>query len=257
MIPIAKIQAHLRASASAQFELISTPGFSCFINPDDDSTGSNYAIPTSPDAGHDADALDAMMDVFVSRKRRPCLEYITAFAPALSDRLEARGFVAEAPTLLMICTRETYVPTPGVGELTIRPLTNESAIQDMVDVMTVQRRAFGNPDADAPSEDEALQFRRRYGANTFFIGTLDDRAVTAGSLQIPYQGIAEIAGIATLPEFQRRGLATALTAAIVDHSFDLGLEALFLTAADEKAGRVYAKVGFQAEGEAVAYTLPT
>lgn len=256
MISTAKIQEQLRASASAQFNVISTPGFSCFINPDDDSTGSNYAIPTLPDAGQDDDALDAMIDVFVSRKRQPCLEYIAAFAPALADRLEARGFMAEAPTLLMVCTLETFVATTTVAELTISHLTDESPIQDMVDVMTVQRRAFGDPAAEAPSAEEALQFRQRFGANTFFMGMMNGTTVTVGSLQLPHRGIAEVAGIATLPEYRRRGLASALTSAIVDYSFQLGLDALFLTAGDEKAGRVYAKIGFRAEGEAVAYTLP-
>ena len=73
---------------------------------------------------------------------------------------------------------------------------------------------------------------------------------------IPSDGITELAGIATLEEFRQRGVATALTSHAVATAFANGLEIVFLSAADARAGRVYERVGFQAFATMLAYIAP-
>ena len=60
----------------------------------------------------------------------------------------------------------------------------------------------------------------------------------------PSDGVTEIAGLATLEPFWTRGIATRLTALAVHRAMAQGAEVVCLTAADERAGRVYERVGF-------------
>jgi predicted acetyltransferase len=69
----------------------------------------------------------------------------------------------------------------------------------------------------------------------------------------PYNGICELAGLATLSTYRRLGFATAITSKAVSQAFENGVEIVFLTAADERAGRVYQKVGFEKFTSILAY----
>ncbi len=72
---------------------------------------------------------------------------------------------------------------------------------------------------------------------------VDGVPVATGAHQ-PLDGVTEIVGVATLPAFRRRGLAAALTAALVAdaRARDAGL--VFLSAGDDDVARVYEGVGF-------------
>ena len=69
----------------------------------------------------------------------------------------------------------------------------------------------------------------------------------------PFDGLAEVLGLATLEPFRRRGIATALTATAVQSALEQGVEVVCLTAADERAERVYARVGFARFATMLAY----
>ena len=69
-----------------------------------------------------------------------------------------------------------------------------------------------------------------------------------------YNGICELAGLATLAEYRRQGIATAITSIAVEQAFNHGAEVVFLTAADERAVRVYHKVGFENYTMVLTYT---
>jgi predicted GNAT family acetyltransferase len=120
-------------------------------------------------------------------------------------------------------------------------------------LLTVQRRGFGDEHAPEATEADAEQFRRRFGKLQLFGAYLDGVPVSAGSLLAPYEGLSEVAGIATLPAYRGRGIAAALTAHIARAAFDQRLDLVFLTAGDARAGRVYERAGFRAIGSALAY----
>ena len=67
-------------------------------------------------------------------------------------------------------------------------------------------------------------------------------------------GVTELVGIATLTEYRRRGYGGALTTFAAQSAFANGASLVFLTAADEAAGRVYQRVGFQPLGELLLMT---
>ncbi|MCB0058748.1 MAG: GNAT family N-acetyltransferase, partial [Caldilineaceae bacterium] len=182
-------------------------------------------------------------------------------------------------TQLMICTPATYQPVQSSTHVCFAQLAHEGPIAPFQEYMAVQRTAFGHDPTDAVGEAEAQQFRARFTTTQFFAAWLMDQSHTAqkelsptaraqagepaaamvsvASLLPPHDGITEIAGIATAKPYRRQGVAGALTASVVAQAFAQGLTAVFLTAADAAAGRVYERVGFRAIGTGMAYYLPT
>jgi ribosomal protein S18 acetylase RimI-like enzyme len=73
--------------------------------------------------------------------------------------------------------------------------------------------------------------------------------VGGGIAAPPGAGVTEVAGIAVLPAFRRRGIAGALTAAIAARAFATGVSFAWLEASGADAWRVYERVGFAPTGK--------
>jgi ribosomal protein S18 acetylase RimI-like enzyme len=67
---------------------------------------------------------------------------------------------------------------------------------------------------------------------------------SAGQHQ-PLAGVGEIVGVGTLPAARPRGLARAVTAALVADARSRGAATVFLSAGDDDVARVYARLGFR------------
>lgn len=63
-------------------------------------------------------------------------------------------------------------------------------------------------------------------------------------------GVAEVAGVATLPALRRRGLAAAVTSVLAAEALRRGRSTVFLSAQDDDVARVYERVGFRRVGTA-------
>lgn len=257
---ITRIQAQLSAAASENFDTVALSPFTLYINPDSDSPWNNYAIPDEPVTGDMASTIDALCVAFRAQERQPRLEYIDEFTPALAPALAAYGFTEEMHTQLMICTPATYLMAPPSATLHIDRIPDNGSLELFQDLMTVQSRAFGDDNAPRVDVVEADQFRTRFASTQFFAAWLTEHQkqsmVSVASLMAPFDGITEIAGIATLQAYRRQGIATALTAHAVQQAFAQGITGVFLTAADAAAGRVYERVGFYTIGTGLAYSLP-
>ena len=248
-----RIQAQLRHSAHLNFEAVAVPPFTLFFNPDDDSPYANYAIPDGPAGGEIHAPLAELRSLFRARRRKPRFEFIEACAPDLAAGLRANGFVEEARHQLMICTPESVRSVPDVPGLAVSILPGDAPLAQVQEFVNVVHHAF-DPGAMAEvTEAEAEQYLRRYGSTRMIVARLGGKTVGGGSLMPPYQGLAEIAGIGTLEAFRRRGVASALTAYAARTAFEQGLDLVFLTAANEQAGRVYERAGFRPYGVALAY----
>ena len=256
MVDIDRIQAQLRHSAAQSHEAVLVPPFTCFFNPDDDAPHANYAIPDVPVSSDLTQPLAALRQTFAARRRRPRFEFVQAFAPDLAPALQEHGFVEEARTHLMLCTPATFQAPPAVAGLTVTLLSDDASLTEVQDFVTVQRRSFGPSTTPAASEADAVQYRRRYGSALAFLARMEGQAAGAGSLTAPYEGISEVAGIGTIEPFRRQGVAGAVTAEAVRTAFARGINLVFLTAGDERAGRVYERVGFRTYGLALVYIEP-
>ncbi len=255
MISIARLQAYLRHSAHQQYDAVPVPPFTLFFHPSDPLTYFNYAIPDAPIPGENLrEPLATLRATFAARERRPRFEFIREFAPHLAPALRAAGFVEEARQQLMICTPETHHPAPSTTTgLTLTTLSPDSPTTDAQDFLTTQRQGFDPDDLTQATEQEAERFLRELRGGAAFLARLDGQPVGAGMLTHPLDGITEAVGIATREPFRRQGVASALTVQAVRTAFDRGIEVVCLTAADERAGRMYERVGFRPYATMLAY----
>ena len=68
--------------------------------------------------------------------------------------------------------------------------------------------------------------------------------------------MTEIVGVATLPSARRRGLGTAVTAALVADARASGVSTIFLSAASDDVARVYERLGFVRVGHSGLASAP-
>ncbi len=74
---------------------------------------------------------------------------------------------------------------------------------------------------------------------------VEDGVVLCAGQHNPVGGVTEIVGVGTLPSARRRGLALAVTAALVADARARGVGTVFLSAGDEDVARIYARLGFR------------
>jgi GNAT superfamily N-acetyltransferase len=102
-------------------------------------------------------------------------------------------------------------------------------------------------DAGAVEEERrAIADGRRFTA----VAELPDTGPVASGIGMRARDVVEIAGVATLPAFRRRGLGAALTLALARQALDSGAEVVFLSASSLEVARVYLRVGFRRVGTA-------
>ncbi len=250
--PVARLQAYLRHSAQRQYESVPVPPFTLFFHPTDALTFFNYAIPDDPPFDDLEAPLAMLRSEFAARGRVPRFEFVEEYAPQLAPALRAAGFAEEARQALMVCTAATYSPAPEVPGLALSELTGASAPDEVRTFLTCQRRGFDPHDAGA-TEAGVEHFLQTVGAGRAFVAWLEGQPVGAGIYTAPFDGVTEVAGLATLEPFRRRGIATTLTALAVRRALEQGVDIACLTAADERAGRVYERVGFARCATMLAY----
>jgi ribosomal protein S18 acetylase RimI-like enzyme len=252
VITVNRLQSYLRHVARQERDAVTTPPFTIFFHPSDSQVYFNYAIPDQPIEGDLETALARLRTTFAARGRRPRFEFIEEYAPALTRALRAHGFSEEARMHLMVCTPATYRAAPEVTGLTVVIQDADTPLDEISVGLDTNGRGF-DPAAAPATEAEAVAFRQGLVTSRAFLARLAGRPAGAGMFTPPLDGLTELVGITTLEEFRRRGVAAALTACAVRTAFDQGVEAAFLSAADERAGRVYERVGFQPFATMVVY----
>ena len=247
---ITRIQDYLRESARRNYQAMPLAPFTVFFHPHDSLKYFNYAIPDSADLPPASDLIDIfarLREVFRQRGRVARFEFFEAFAPDLPAALRANGFREEDRQWSMLCTPVAFRPAPEVGGLEIIAMHPDSPDADLRDFITTQRQGFNPGDDLEPSESDLAQLRADYRERGWgaFLGRVGGEPAGVSVFGRPIAGVSEIAGIATRLPFRRRGIAARLTAHAVQAAFNLGVETACLTAADQAAGRVYERVGFE------------
>jgi ribosomal protein S18 acetylase RimI-like enzyme len=234
------------------------------------SVWSYYARPRRglerPIAADDLARLDAR---YVELDRPLAIEWIDELTPSLEPVARAAGLVIERHALLELDPAgfEPAPPPPGwnfelLGSADARLVSARAVCDVAFGVGGVERGPAGGPERDARAAliGEAMrnQLRRR-AANgltlTVAASSLADGVVAAGALQ-PSDRAAEIVAVATLPGYRRRGLAAAITGALVVEAAVLGLDRVFLQAQSEDVARIYERVGFRRIGTHLAASWP-
>jgi GNAT superfamily N-acetyltransferase len=260
-----RLEDYMRRAAGSGRETVEIPPFVIFLDPVDPLRFFNYAHPLETLSG-DFESLfsrltgplAAVRALFVSRQRIPRFEYVEEFVPDLAAVLTAAGFAQEGRYPLLVCDPQSYRAAPLVRGLTVHPINTNSPSSDLRDFVVVERQGFGHRAAEEATEDDCEELRDaiRQGGLAF-LARLNDRPAGVASCTAPLDGLTELTSITTLPAFRRLGIATAITATAAQAAFAHGVQAVFLTAGDAQAGRVYQRVGFRPHATALAYWDPT
>jgi len=155
----------------------------------------------------------------------------------VEQEVRARGWVVveEEPALVMT---PLPLPPPAPLRLQIRRVTEEAELPALYDTLAA---GFG-------MTDDAFESMKPHAACVrdpdlgYFLGSVEGRPVVVATVMCT-EGIGVIAGVATRPEFRRRGYGTALTWAAVAAAAARGCTAAVLGAGD-MSYRLYVAMGF-------------
>ncbi len=197
--------------------------------------------------------LAALRHAYHQRQRTARFEFFEAFAPELPAALRDNGFNEEGRQWGMICTTRTLQAIPAVPGLTMTELGPEASLADARDFMLVQREAFSPGETGALTDEDILRTQRSFGRRPGFLARLGDEPAGAAAYSQPIDGVTEVTGIATRAAYRRRGIAAALTALTAASALQRGVQTVCLVAEDERAGRVYQRVGFEPFSIMLAY----
>jgi ribosomal protein S18 acetylase RimI-like enzyme len=239
--------------AGAMYEVARVPGFSMFFHPTDDMTHVNYTIPDADWQAHAAKSLVPLRGEFESRDRRPRFEFMEEYAPDLPAALRNDGYTEEYRGPAMLCLPDTLAPAPAVPGLAIDVVGCDASDDALVELARTQRAGFGASEPWNPDESDMAHLRAFMVTGCGFLGRLDGRAVAGAQLTPPHDSLAELAGIATLERYRRRGIASALTSAATAHAS--GMDGVCLSAGDESSSRVYERVGYRIVATMLAYSV--
>lgn len=232
---------------------------------------SYYARPRPRPA--DARSGDVSTDLFtvedVKKLRMRChelglplnLEWVYQCAPSLARAAVAAGLdVVEHPLLAL--HPEAFVSAAAPAGATVQ--IAESDRQTLMSARAVADIAFstpgtqvGEPGAEArdfrtptvgTARADALVERGRRGVTVTAVALGPDGLPVSSGQHQPVGSCSEIVAVATLPAFRRRGLASAVTSALVENAFDNRVDMIFLMAQNNEVARIYERLGFRVIG---------
>jgi ribosomal protein S18 acetylase RimI-like enzyme len=232
-----RIDTYLNTIPRAACDIEQVEPFTLFFRRDSVLPELSYARPTARLSGDLKAEIAAVRAAFAARSRVCRWEFLADLFPTLPESLMQSGFPEPLPRPLMVVTRATKVRRIGADETRV--------------VSRVLQEAFGVDDSEPTesADDDLLASLLSRGASAY-AAFVDGRPVSGG-LHSPVGETTEVAGIGTLAEFRRRGIAGALTSALIADALDRGCECIFLSAADETVQRVYARLGFEKIGTAM------
>jgi ribosomal protein S18 acetylase RimI-like enzyme len=180
-------------------------------------------------------------------------EWVVDLAPTLGPAARQTGLdVLELPLMVLEQPQEA----PAVDARVRRLEPDDPALPAARAVADIAFATLGtDAGGDGPRERDAalgdypearlgaVRERMRAGLTVTVVAEDDDGVLSVGSHQ-PVAGVTEIVGVGTLPAARRRGLAAAVTAALVADARRGGADIVFLSAGDDHIARVYGRLGF-------------
>lgn len=198
-------------------------------------------------------------------------EWVAETTPTLRAAVEESGLVVHEHPLMVLDPSTPAVPVAELsGGIAVRIVGADDPI--LSSALAVPHLAFAEPGtrvgrAGTPQLAEAVDarvadgsveraiLRIRAGLTVVAAAVEDGSALSAGQHQ-PLAGVSEIVGVGTLPAARRRGLALAVTAALVADARSRGAATVFLSAGDDDVARSYGRLGFRTIGTALIAEPP-
>ena len=244
MLP--EIQSALRASISETARRVGP--FLIHFDEADDHPFRNYAIPDDGARPTTADVSE-LVAAFTGRARRPRLEYVSP-APAVDAALEAAGFTVDLRLPLMTLPAGGLRPPAAAADVTLTVATGEA---DLRSAASVQNAAYAG-DATVTEADLERLRATNAGGGAVVLARCQGAPAGAGLYPPPRGGLAQLAGVAVLPEFRRRGIASLVGAELTRLALDAGATP-YLETETHNENRLYGRLGYRTIGELVAISL--
>ncbi len=236
------MQAALRASIAAGAYRVGP----FLVTIDADATGAfrNYAIPDDGAAPSTVDIAE-LLAFFAAHDRLPRLEFV-APAPDIEQPLADAGFVIDNRlALLVLPDHTTPADVPVPGGVTLSEPTSDAQLRTLA---AMQNAAYGEAGV---SDADVARLRSILDAGGAAVAGWQDGAVVAGGvLAAPRGGRAEIYGVATAAEHRRRGLGSAVAAALTRIARERGIVP-YLQAEAAAEQRIYERLGYRKLGELI------
>jgi ribosomal protein S18 acetylase RimI-like enzyme len=224
--------------------------FRAYFDETSDLVWLNYAAPiqtldSDAQTGRDVAALKKE---FKRRRRKLRFEFIESLWPGLGAMLRAAGLRLEAAQPLMICS-PTTARRRKPDELRIQTLHADDLDGVLDTFVHVSALAFGKecPPHELAEQRTRLRIELHAGARRAVMGWIGNQSAGVAALS-PTESVGELVGVATLPNFRRRGVASALSSHLVLDHFHRGGDAVWLSAEDAAAQAMYHTIGFADAG---------
>lgn len=243
------IQDALRHHAPRGRETEQIGPFLATFSRDSDNPYLNYAIPVEAGTTTAAE-VEALVDAYRSRRRKPRLEYIPSTAPAIEPVLLDAGFEVEGRLPLLMCA------TPVRGEPSGIELVMPATDGEFRGAAEVQWEAYG--ESGPPPQRVAGGLKRTAESGGVVVLARDAATLEpagAGLCVAPYEGVTELTSIGVREAFRRRGIAAAMTGWLAQTALDKGMTLVFLMAAGDDEARIYRRAGFVDAGEVLHISL--
>ncbi|WP_346345469.1 GNAT family N-acetyltransferase [Streptomyces sp. SID5643] len=194
-------------------------------------------------------------------------EWVAETTPTLRAAAEESGLVVHEHPLMVLDpgTPAAEVGGSSSGSVPVRIVGADDPA--LPGALAVPHLAFAEPGthvglAGTPHLAEAIDARVADGSVeraivrirsglTAVAAAVEHGSVLSSGQHQPLAGVSEIVGVGTLPAARRRGLARAVTAALVADARSMGAATVFLSASDDDVARVYARLGFRRVGTAL------
>jgi len=247
----ARIQQSVVANLSHRPAPVEVGPFVIGIDPGTDSPGINYATPV-PGVAITRSDVDDLVAAFREAARKPRLEYVVSAAPRLEALLTAAGFTVEARHDYLICVPGALTAPPATGGFDLR---EPSTGAERLALTAAQIEAFGGDPASATTDGDRLARLQSAGGAAVMAVAADGTCAGGGQAVPPRGGVSEVAGIAVVERFRRRGLGGAITARITERLFAAGADVAWLEASGEDSWRVYERIGYRPAGKRLYIAL--
>lgn len=227
-------------------EAVEIGPFTLLLDPTSDHIFFNYAVPTG---AADDDEVARLVEAFEERGLSPRLEFCAASWPDLEASLHRAGFKTDCSLPQMACSPTTFRPKSPEGVESV--LLNEG--DDLKPQMEVANQAF---EMELPIDEKRLAQARRALQNGWWIaGLASVEGQPAGcAIAVRHGGVCELCGVGTIPSFRRRGVASAVSSAVLQEHFKSG-DLAWLCAGDDAARSVYEGLGFERVGTQIQASI--
>ena len=242
---LTRIAAGQRASLVLGRELRTCDGFVVALAAGA-AEGLSLAVPTDAGPADWRPALAAVHDTFSQRGTAARIEYVDELHPALAPAAHALGWCTASLASLMALAPPDLVAEPPSGARVMRFVQADDTVT-LEAFLRGQHRAFGGDgESGALAWLPIVRLGLREGAMTA-VALERDGHVVAGASLVRGAGVSELAGVWTLPDVRRQGLARAACSALLAHGFAAG-DSLAWLSTEPDAAALYRSLGFRTVG---------